>query len=153
MNAREFRIRNLISIPQEHKGKVILDNCIENITTFKTAEYFQISSFNSDFIYIDIEEDYIDVEIDNVHPIPINIAWLKRIGFEYFKGVYKIRISEDKYIRGQIFNDIFNCCIDEHSSDIEGVININIGNYKFVHQLQNLHYSLTGQELTIKDNE
>ena len=69
-------------------------------------------------------------------PIPLTKEWLERFGFEinqngyYQKGEYKISDKMEFY-----FFDV---------GDWQMTIN-------YVHQLQNLYFSLTGKELTIKE--
>ena len=66
-------------------------------------------------------------------PIPLTEEWLFKFGFEKAYETcyqYKDFILNDKFIM----------------MDIDITIQL-----KYVHQLQNLYHSLTGEELTIKD--
>jgi hypothetical protein len=83
--------------------------------------------------------------------IPLTEEWLIKLGVEKYHGVYRIKLKEDYYIRGQISKRGFECCIDDSSCDIEGRISINIGWYKHVHQLQNLYFALTHKKLKLEE--
>lgn len=75
----------------------------------------------------------------NAEPIPITEEWLSRFGFETFgkwfilKNLPKIQISISLY---------YNKCTI--GSDEEYYVNI-----QHVHQLQNLYFALTGEELQL----
>lgn len=75
-------------------------------------------------------------------PIPLTEEWLKRFGFE-------------KHINGWVLEDNF---ITIHSDDMDNDVFIRTGGMSkaeyitcvdYVHQLQNLYFSLTGEELTL----
>jgi len=83
-------------------------------------------------------------------PIKLTDNWLERFGFEKCNGVWRIKLGEDLYLRGHIANNAFNCCIDGSTCDIESRVSIKICKYKYVHQLQNLYFALTGEELKLK---
>lgn len=74
----------------------------------------------------------------NYNLIGINITnqWLEKLGFEYndFLGGYQL--NDIQYL----YNDSFYFKQSELDIDL-----------KFVHELQNLYYSLTKQELTISN--
>ena len=73
-------------------------------------------------------------------PIPLTEEWLRRLGFErgncgeivLFNKVFTIEVEDNKFW--------FGC--DCHSIERE---------IKHVHQLQNLYFALTGEELKIKE--
>ena len=90
-----------------------------------------------------------------LEPIPITEEWLDRFGFEKlnhqsktwyqtktYKGDYNfdiaIRLGSGSYVCG------------EYVSLNHGLRTIKLGKMK-VHQLQNLYFALTGQELTFKE--
>jgi len=74
-------------------------------------------------------------------PIPLTEEWLIKFGF----SGSTIDISDK--ISGCIDSIYFNgICIGTASSEYSGLHRI-----KYVHQLQNLYFALTGEELTIKE--
>jgi hypothetical protein len=88
-------------------------------------------------------------------PIPLNEEWLIKFGFVVDKGVYKVGIYQgQEYIRARIdHKEMQNCTIEwdnfrkECYLEFEGCKNS--CSIRHVHQLQNLYFSLTGEELTI----
>lgn len=105
-----------------------------------------------------------------LEPIPLTKEWLERFGF--------IEKADDSYINGfrylkqvtGFYDEIDKDGIDRDGVWMEGIgtyswkenktLAVNTfccGNYcsnsvKYVHQLQNLHFALTGEELQLKDN-
>jgi hypothetical protein len=82
---------------------------------------------------------------DSLYPIPLTPDWLERCGF----------VNGDKHRRSE-YDGPNNITIGEVSADSNSFELLgsewSIGNpFKYVHQLQNLYHSLTGEELTIKE--
>lgn len=84
---------------------------------------------------------------ENVNPISISEEWLLKFGFEkqdeknFKKEYYRIKID----------------IIIEHEDDVRvgisdgtGDLYLKYADYKYIHQLQNLHFALTGEELAFK---
>ena len=76
----------------------------------------------------------------DLNPIPITPEWLERLGFEL-----RLPHDEENFVHWnfngfEIWQHGEGFCHDFHFG----------GDIKYVHQLQNLVYSLTGQELIIK---
>ena len=86
--------------------------------------------------YINIHDTITQMELDDFHfsssfmnPIPLTEEWLLKLGFEKAYETcyqYKDFILDDRFIM----------------MDIDITIQL-----KYVHQLQNLYFALTGQEL------
>ena len=86
-------------------------------------------------------------------PIPLTEEWLLKFGFE------KIEFNSDTFGHGTEYHltvkgaggfiieymDDFSCCLLGSKSDI-GVAP-NLDSCKYVHQLQNLYFALTNEEL------
>lgn len=82
----------------------------------------------------------------DLEPIPLTEEWLLKFGFEKnFNNFYEklINKDEDDFI-GKLTDYFFAYYIDK--KDNYPLIYI-----KYVHQLQNLYFALTGEELTIKE--
>ena len=87
-------------------------------------------------------EDMVRGEID-LFPIPLTEEWLVKFGFELEdeKIYYHLDSYEDIYITKTSYSfSIYNAT---HFTNIKQGI-------KHVHQLQNLYFALTNEELTIK---
>ena len=83
-----------------------------------------------------------DYECD-LEPIPLTEEWLVKFGFEYKDGYLTLELG---YFSGSNFiywiGDVLNLFCKS------GMMLTN--NIKYVHQLQNLYFALTGEELKIK---
>jgi hypothetical protein len=89
-------------------------------------------------------------------PILLTEEWLLRFGFKkvptYFEEVrfgieYHLTVKSDVEFIIEYFDD-FSCAILGSKDDI-GITPL-LENCRYVHQLQNLYFALTGEELTIK---
>lgn len=79
------------------------------------------------------------------HPIPLTVEWMAKLGFEWnaIDKRYYIQVVNMLYLE---FDIDFDCFITPESWAGSCPWN----NIKHVHQLQNLYFSLTGEELVIK---
>lgn len=138
MEASELKLGNLVTIDNEEswselKGKVMSVVSINYNTDLKI---FPKSSHH--FGLIDIEHLYkkeYNQFIEFLQPIPLTEEWLVKFGWEksgewFYMDYYEMNL-----------NGIFN------PSDAHYTIHNDI---KYVHQLQNLYFALTGEELKIK---
>lgn len=101
----------------------------KNITEFREDGIFWIKTFEP------------KIESKNFHfkPIPLTEEWLLKLGFTKLDGCFGFETQ-----RG-------NLIIEEDLCEITGDYN-DIGfnsPCKYVHQLQNLYFALTGSELTV----
>ena len=103
--------------------------------------------FDKEEIAIDLEYFYWEIEgrgvLQHTKPIPLKEDWLLKFGFEdAHYGEYK----KDRYTLDCEYTDkgIYYFIIDETCLELD---------VKHVHQLQNLYHALTGEELTIKQND
>jgi len=79
--------------------------------------------------------EHFERDIFNVSPIYLTKEWLLRFGF-------KASNSGEVYMLNGFH--VFTCDNNEWKSFFR------LSPYKYVHQLQNLYFALTGEELTIK---
>ena len=84
---------------------------------------------------------------DDVQPIPLTEKWLLNLGFEFneFHKNYKVKV--DYYHHSIKFYQ--NEWV--YSNDISDASCHTITSIQYVHQLQNIYFALTGEELTIKN--
>ena len=92
----------------------------------------------------------IDISTESYFGIPLTEEWLVKFGFE--------KISEFKYI---IDDNYLTLCVEDEEWDMVCVdvfiktsdmeIPFYITPIEYVHQLQNLYFALTSEELTIKE--
>lgn len=128
MNGKDLRIGNFISV---------LGNTVEVIKILGEKK-IEIHSDILQFWDVDIED-----EDEDVKPIPLTEEWLLKFGFEKNDDF----ISEDHLWSDFIKKGVRIQLPYFDWKDSDGEISFSV---KSVHQLQNLFYSITGEELTIK---
>lgn len=74
--------------------------------------------------------------IDTLRPIPLTAEWIEKFGFDKLPNQNKYDM--DKFWACKLRNGN-----EWHFEDLECIV-------KYVHQLQNLYFALTGEELAIK---
>jgi hypothetical protein len=85
-----------------------------------------------------------------VQPIPITDKWLFKFGFEetdpkkFIGGLYT-RKKSDGFYGFYINKETMSYCTFDYEGTIENIIKI-----EYVHQLQNIYFALTNEELEIK---
>jgi hypothetical protein len=94
-----------------------------------------------------------DIGIIKLNPIRITEEWLLRFGFTKHEFGYNLRIKDDNGLSDYLLIDLddFECEIyfTNHRSQGEEVEFKYLTNTYFVHQLQNLYFTLVGSELEI----
>jgi hypothetical protein len=113
------------------------------------------SDSKKDFLTFQVyKETFFDIEstYGEFKPIPLTEEWLVKFGFKKFKG----GISLD--------NEEFTLTYTHKNTDKTILLEVNgedewgkhqytcivLNHIKYVHQLQNLYFTLTGEELTFK---
>ncbi len=124
MKASELRIGNLVYFFKDTAAIVI--------------------AISSEELYLTQGGGFINPKTEECIPIPLTEEWLLRFGFEK-EGVYysnsHLEISEIISKKGY----------DAYCTDMD--FSIFMTELKYVHQLQNLYFALTGEELKLKENE
>lgn len=141
MENRELRIGNLVMIENEllseTKGEVYKVSGVE----LKRIELFPDSDSTISLDHTESLRIYNQLN-EFVIPIPLTDHWLDRFGFKY---------SHDTVHPNRVFRKTW----DEGNFDLEEIVSYHFGGsfldveIKYVHQLQNLFYSLTGKELEL----
>ena len=124
IQAKDLRIGNLISA-------ALYPNAI-------TVE--SICSSNEDIYNRDTGE----IPLHSIFPITLSSDWLLKFGFKFSNGFYEMKIN---FLYIAIMLDNTTLMIEDVHEDA-----INIKSPEFVHQLQNVFYCLTGEELQVVAN-
>lgn len=136
MKANELRILNLIL----YRG---LPNYVCSIQSPMPSKQ---KRFDGKFIVEINPPDTFNVAIDEIEPIPLTEEWLVKFGFKL--QPLKNNTKEWYFIARGKFSMNNERGFWSHSPIyLEDVLQI-----QYVHQLQNLYFALTGEELTIKEN-
>jgi hypothetical protein len=90
-----------------------------------------------------ISENFVNsLGISSIKPIPLTEEWLLKFGFEKNEnGLFKLFNESEVPI---LLNE------DLNGWTCDG-INFSVNGTQYIHQLQNLYFALTGEELTIKE--
>lgn len=127
MDVRELRIGNLVQTHRRELNEIIVINTIA--TKYNSNEVLLATNMFPLLL------------LNQCDPIPLTEEWLERFGAEekwsekYELQGFSIILKEDNTWTFWIAN----------SDDFGGSYFVNIN---YVHQLQNLYYALTGEELT-----
>lgn len=134
IQAKELRIGNLV---QEDNNNLI----------GKVNELRQDFGDEPYDVVLEVEDVmFLEVQIEDIKPIPLTEEWLVKFGFEksvdnYYKRGVCMSLEEWGDEKGNEGIGYFYMLRDE------GIMDMHI---KHTHQLQNLYFALTGKELTIK---
>ena len=129
MKANELRIGNLVK-------------------WYDVSKVLELHSEKNKFdnVYIECEESFEWTEYNKLEPIPLTEEWLLKFGFEnvHTDWFYKDIVKTNSY---QFY---FNICLSNGKITLDSGFDENsIIKLKYVHQLQNLYFALTGSELTV----
>ena len=94
---------------------------------------------------IGVEENVNQYNLAEINPIPLTEELILNLGFDKKKN--KEGIFEKSRLRLYLGNGCLCYLIDE---DNESGYYIPNGGIKFVHELQNLYFTMTGEELQLK---
>jgi hypothetical protein len=131
MKASELRIGNFIYKESEYE----FENGINQIISVLQFECVSTRPLNC-------HVKHYNVNTSNLKPIPLTEEWLLKFGFEKTEwdnfNSYRLMIGSNDY--AIILYSDGNC-------EVGDIITCKI---EYVHQLQNLYFALTGEELTLK---
>lgn len=141
MKASELRIGNLVKInndllPETH-GKTYI--------VYKLQKTFDFDFPSSTGIVSVTDKVNTYTQFDEfIAPIPLTEEWLLRFGFEK-KDSDVTRYEKRELMMEYIFGKWYaRLCVNYQDSVL-------VTKVEYVHQLQNLVFALTGEELTLKD--
>ena len=93
---------------------------------------------------VDFADLYENDTFKHFEPIPLTEEWLLKFGFKEFE------IDECWYLVKDNFMFEKSGIVGFYEYMDINAVAINEGRTKYVHQLQNLYFALTGEELTLK---
>jgi hypothetical protein len=129
MKASELRIGNLVNTDSDSLS-------VHGIN----------QDFNEEPYFIELkctDGMFIECNIEDIKPIPLTEEWLVKFGWG--KGEYDTEYQDNVSLKQEVlcYTVMSNMFIIESHCDC-----IEIDHIKYVHQLQNIYFSLTGKELT-----
>ena len=145
MKANELRIGNLIRFSED-------------------GTIFTIDSIEEKGLSVQNEKEIAWIDLEEFEPIPLTEEWLLEVGFQ-IKDQLSVHKTKIYYISGidvdyclcfADFRQDFGFYIEYTDSPFDkdlGVLYPITFGIKYVHQLQNLYFALTGEELTSGDSK
>lgn len=145
MKASDFRIGNYVNtcIPGMEIMIPVLETKVQGVTIFNELM----------FCYQPMDSSGFNMPACHVTGIPINEEWLRRSGFILLRKKVSLNVG------GELFEYAEKKCsygyfiiwyAKELGWTLNSVLRKESYYIKYVHQLQNLYFALTGEELTIK---
>lgn len=139
MKANELRIGNFVQ-------SIFHDENSEIKNFYNVCKICNISEqgISANRVFPDDSTSY----TGSFEPIPLTEEWLLRFGFKKKMGFYEIRGKRSKLmlVKSTLRINLAQQCITEITYGDCYAFNLSS-----VHQLQNLYFALTGEELTIKE--
>ena len=135
MNANELRVGNLANT-SEMSGY--------NYQICRQGIIRTINNDSCNITPIKYSSPVVTVKFKNIEPIPLTEEWLLKFGFERFENEYYHSYKEVE-ICVQFYPFSVGLCRRNDWAFLDRYEHI-----QYVHQLQNLYFALTGNELELK---
>ena len=140
LRANELRIGNLVNINEETR----IDNTNELPLINPLFKIERIDEDGEIIIYSEINNLHIFCDLESIEPIPLTEEWLLKFGFERQENNWK---TLDLHFATIGWEKLAGITLSFEKESIY------LPHIKYVHQLQNLYFALTGEELTFKQQE
>jgi hypothetical protein len=148
MKANELRIGNYVCVTEKHPLKVKIINDSDGI----------MSTVSDNSIFITT------ASLLAYKPIPLTEEWLLKFGFkknieDEWDESLTVDVDNPVFLYNWTYNisDVFSFysdfCYSETKTELCFEFESTGVNIKYIHQLQNIYHALTGEELTIKQND
>lgn len=113
---------------------------IGNIVGINSVE-FEVVGVYDDVAYIQLDEEtpIEEIEIKHLEPIPLTEEIILKLGFEKVRNKYYLSHWRFHITKPENYDGHLLCDDDRVITDL----------IKYLHQLQNLYFDLTGEELLI----
>lgn len=140
MNAIEFRISNLV----EFEGRLCK---VTGITQMYNNAPYGIEVCFSDGIF----------SAEDLTPIPLTEEWLLKFGFTSHRSIMESLAKFEMISKNSDKNGYWYVYFRQGDETVNDYLHLNDlvllkRNLMYVHQLQNLYFALTGEELQIKES-
>jgi len=129
---RELRIGNILSLKQHWGSEIVVIEAI-----YKKG--FDVKSLTDN-------KEYTKLDRLSADAIPLSEGWLLKFGFVFNTAKRQYEINVDGFASEFPVWEFRDEMFIAPMGNDTGHIHIN-----YVHQLQNIYFALTGEELTIKD--
>ncbi len=121
---------------------------IGNLVDYNEGGIFKVIGIHEFGIDCEDEIEIIYMEYENFNPIPLTEEWLLNLGFKEYKDFgYKTGCFDYIKYGFSYLIDTKKIRIMHKGNNMSHILQNKV---HYVHQLQNLYFALTGEELTIK---
>jgi hypothetical protein len=86
--------------------------------------------------------------LDEIEPIHLTAEILSRSGFEFFRDGWHVKRISNR----ELSTNLLNICLEEKAYSVSDEINfkeVTFFGLQHLHQLQNLYFTLSGEELAV----
>ena len=138
MKANSLRIGNLILFPAESNNGLLIPSVIRKVDAIEIGKVTSLNPPSSPSNF--------EAKIKNCGGIKLTEEWVKKFGFNFQENYWQIKIAE--YLKIGFDSERLFLVIDVEADDYYSIqIDLPI---KYVHELQNLFFAITGTELEMK---
>ena len=116
---------------------------IGNLVNSKNDGIISITNISEKSVAVNDAHCYNHIPVEFISPIPLTEEWLLKLGFKKRKNRHLFH-WENKIVISEYKDEFENFFYPKTGYDIRFSNEI-----KYVHQLQNLYFALTGAELTV----
>jgi hypothetical protein len=141
MKASGLRIGNLVDVINRHPRINMPFGIVRRIGEI---QFFKVRLYQFDKPFA-VQPEPEPTEISDLSPIPLTEEWIKDYWMNGGAVISLLTWEGSDFIHWTKEDGVF---LDGESFDNEGTVYLS--HIKYVHQLQNLYFALTGEELTIK---
>lgn len=139
VKATELRVGNLVTLSDKQR-KELWDNQIH-----AQNKFFEVKTIYSDNdIALELDDEIVDINEVDVDTIPFTEEWLLKFGFKDNEYSFDLK-AKTKKITASWYSRVVSTGVRN------GFYIKKYSHIKYVHQLQNLYFALTGEELTLKN--
>lgn len=139
MKANELRIGNLVRSKIDIRQKQTVEYIQYQVS--RITEKAGVVLFTDRALHI---HKTTHIDFINLYPIPLTEELLLKFGFD------KLHIGNGKTYLKNVNGFGWSICLDTFNIGFDYLEYNNLGLCKYVHQLQNLYFALTGRELEYK---
>ena len=132
-------------------NKILLNGSIDTVTGI----FNQLAEMEG-IDYLIQNSEYLDYSLDKIEPIPLTPEILEKVGFEKSETgikdcyVYNLILAESPLV--SILNLELQYCDKDLICEVK-LLPFNTSKYKYLHELQNIWFILSGEELPINEKK
>ena len=139
MKPQDLRIGNLVTINQ---------TALHFDGSGESESIFEIGEIRTDLVYF--KGFHTGEYCSSLQPMPLTEGWLLTLGFTIEVGKHGVYYMHSIFKGFRVWKSDITSCWVIGRKQFDNNLTYWIADLKYVHQLQNIFYSLTGEELEVK---